>query len=133
MPFIQLQFRRGTATDWSTSNPVLAAGELGLETDTEQFKLGDGVTNWNGLGYANRGPTGHTGPTGYTGYTGPTGTPSIETGPTGWTGYTGPTGPTGDASTVTGPTGPGNTEGILDGGDPFSVYSGEPSIDFGGV
>lgn len=52
MPYIQLQFRRGTALEWSTVNPTLADGELGIETDTLKHKIGDGSTEWNDLGYA---------------------------------------------------------------------------------
>jgi hypothetical protein len=48
---IQVQFRRGTGAEWGTINPVLAAGELGLETDTNQIKVGDGFTAWNSLAY----------------------------------------------------------------------------------
>ena len=102
MPNIQLQFRRGTAAEWTSANPTLAAGEMGIETDTSRFKVGNGSTAWNSLAYG--GLAGPTGPTGFTGPTGPTGM----TGPTGVTGPTGPTGntgPTGQASTVTGPTG----------------------------
>ena len=51
MPFIQFQFRRGTASDWATANPTLAAGEMGIETDTHKFKIGDGSTLWNSLAY----------------------------------------------------------------------------------
>jgi hypothetical protein len=51
MPFLTLQFRRGTASQWSNANPTLAAGEMGIETDTNQFKLGDGSTDWNTLPY----------------------------------------------------------------------------------
>lgn len=51
MPFLTLQFRRGTALQWSNANPTLAAGEMGIETDTNQFKLGDGSTLWNDLPY----------------------------------------------------------------------------------
>jgi hypothetical protein len=36
-------------------------GELGLETDTKQFKMGDGTTAWNALGYAQKGPQGDRG------------------------------------------------------------------------
>jgi hypothetical protein len=43
--------RRGTAADWSSSNPVLATGEIGFETDNSQFKIGDGVNQWNDLAY----------------------------------------------------------------------------------
>lgn len=49
---IRIQFRRSTATEWTAANPILAQGELALETDTRKFKLGDGVTAWNNLGYA---------------------------------------------------------------------------------
>jgi hypothetical protein len=47
----KIQVRRGTASEWTTSNPVLSAGELGFETDTSKFKIGDGTTNWTGLDY----------------------------------------------------------------------------------
>jgi len=47
----KIQVRRGTASQWTTSNPVLSAGELGFETDTTKFKIGDGTTNWAGLDY----------------------------------------------------------------------------------
>ena len=126
MPNIQFQFRRGTASEWTTANPTLASGEMGIETDTKRSKIGDGTTAWTSLLYGGlAGPTGTTGPTGWTGptgmtgetgFTGPTGSmgptgwtgPTGETGstgPTGWLGPTGWTGPTGAASTVTGPTG----------------------------
>ena len=49
----QIQFRRGTASQWSSSNPTLAAGELGYETDTGYFKIGDGTTAWNSLSVLN--------------------------------------------------------------------------------
>lgn len=41
--------RRGTAAEWTAANPVLAAGEPGLETDTGIFKVGDGQTPWLSL------------------------------------------------------------------------------------
>lgn len=47
----QIQLRRGTAAQWSLANPILAEGELGVETDTDQFKVGDGVSVWASLGY----------------------------------------------------------------------------------
>jgi hypothetical protein len=43
--------RRGTASQWTSANTVLAAGEFGVETDTGQFKIGDGTTGWNSLPY----------------------------------------------------------------------------------
>jgi hypothetical protein len=48
---VQIQLRRGTAAQWVSANPTLAAGEVGLETDTDKFKFGDGSTTWNSLGY----------------------------------------------------------------------------------
>jgi hypothetical protein len=44
--------RRGTASGWSSVNPILASGEMGLETDTKKIKFGDGTSAWNSLGYA---------------------------------------------------------------------------------
>jgi hypothetical protein len=41
--------RRGTASQWSTANTVLAAGEIGFAYDTKIFKIGDGTTAWNSL------------------------------------------------------------------------------------
>lgn len=46
-----IQFRRGTAAQWTTANPVLANGELGWETDTGEFKVGNGASTWTALGY----------------------------------------------------------------------------------
>jgi hypothetical protein len=48
---VQLQFRRGTASEWTIANPILAEGELGLELDSNKFKLGNGITRWNSLLY----------------------------------------------------------------------------------
>ena len=44
--------RHDTVANWTSVNPVLAAGEMGVETDTNKFKFGDGVTAWNSLAYA---------------------------------------------------------------------------------
>jgi hypothetical protein len=49
---VRIQFRRGTAAEWTAANPTLAAGEAGYETDTAKFKLGNGTTAWNSLAYA---------------------------------------------------------------------------------
>lgn len=54
---VQQQFRRGTTTEWSSANPVLKSGELGLDTTLNKFKIGDGTTVWNSLSYAT-GPRG---------------------------------------------------------------------------
>lgn len=45
----RIQVRRGTASEWSSSNPVLAPGEIGFETDTGFVKMGDGITAWEFL------------------------------------------------------------------------------------
>jgi hypothetical protein len=79
----QIQLRRGTAAAWTSANPTLAAGELGVETDTNKFKVGDGSTSWASLPYATKGDIGPTGPTG-----------PVST-------VAGPTGPQGAAGEVT--------------------------------
>ena len=48
---VRIQFRRGTAAEWTAANPVLAEGELGIELDTDFIKIGDGTTAWNSLSY----------------------------------------------------------------------------------
>lgn len=128
---VRVQFRRDTATAWTTANPILSQGEVGYEYDTAKFKVGNGIQAWNSLPYSS-GPTGPTGPSNsltigtvtsgtsagasITGTApnqvlnfvvpiGPTG-PQGVTGPTGPQGPQGVTGPTGADSTVTGPTGP---------------------------
>ena len=47
----RVQLRRDIAANWTHGNPVLKAGELGYETDTERVKIGDGSTAWTGLPY----------------------------------------------------------------------------------
>ena len=46
-----MQQRRGTASQWSAANPVLASGEIGFETDTNKFKMGNGTSTWSSLQY----------------------------------------------------------------------------------
>lgn len=48
----KIQIRRGTASQWTSANPVLLSGEQGYETDTKKIKIGDGTTSWNSLPYA---------------------------------------------------------------------------------
>jgi len=118
MPAIQIQFRRGTAVRWSTNNALLAIAEMGIETDTYQFKIGDGIHNWNDLPYGGlQGPTGQTGATGQ-GTTGPYG----PTGNIGNTGSTGAIGPTGAITSY-----------IFDGGAPATDYIVGPAFDAGGA
>jgi len=50
MPAV-IQVKRGTASSWTSANTVLAAGEIGFETDTKKMKVGDGSTAWNSLSY----------------------------------------------------------------------------------
>lgn len=49
---VRIQFRRGTAAEWTAANPTLAVGELGHETDTGQFKIGTGSADWANLSYS---------------------------------------------------------------------------------
>lgn len=49
----QIQVRRGTASQWTSTNPTLAAGEFGFETDTNKLKCGNGTTAWTSLPYLN--------------------------------------------------------------------------------
>jgi hypothetical protein len=46
-----MQIRRGTASAWTSANPVLAEGEWGFETDTGKVKVGNGSTAWTSLSY----------------------------------------------------------------------------------
>ena len=124
---VKIQFRRSTAAEWTSANPTLSIGELGLETDTGKFKVGNGVNNWNTLTYSSgtTGPAGSvsvgtttTSAAGGNASVSNSGTstaatlnftiPRGSTGPTGPTGPTGAVGPTGPS--VTGPTGPVSTE-----------------------
>ncbi len=115
---VRVQFRRDTATAWSTTNPILTQGEVGYEYDTGKFKVGNGTQGWNSLAYSS-GPTGPTGPAntlsigtvtnGATAASTITGTAPTQTlnltlpnGATGATGATGPTGaPGGTTFTIT--------------------------------
>ena len=47
----RMQQRRGTAAQWTAANPILAAGEIGFETDTSKFKMGNGSSAWTALTY----------------------------------------------------------------------------------
>ena len=55
---VTIKSRRDTAANWTTnSTVVLAAGEIGVETDTLKIKIGDGTTAWSSLGYATVAPS----------------------------------------------------------------------------
>lgn len=55
---IQIQHRRGLSSEWTSKNPILAEGELGVETNTLKIKMGDGVTDWQHLPYFTQGAVG---------------------------------------------------------------------------
>lgn len=50
----KIVLRNDIAENWELHNPLLLAGETGVETDTGYFKIGDGERNWNDLPYANK-------------------------------------------------------------------------------
>jgi hypothetical protein len=76
MAVVRIQLRRDTASNWTTADPVLGAGEIGVETDTDQFKIGDGTTAWSSLSYG--GLQGPAGPAGADGATGADGAPGAD-------------------------------------------------------
>lgn len=125
----RVQHRRDTAANWTSVNPTLAVGEIGLETDTAKFKIGNGTSLWTALAYGgikgDTGATGSQGPKGDTGNTGSTGpkgdkgddgADSTVPGPKGDTGDTGPQGQQGTQGNPgvkgdTGNTGPAGADG----------------------
>ena len=46
-----IQHKRGTEAEWTAADPTLAAGQVGVETDTGKFKIGNGSAAWSALGY----------------------------------------------------------------------------------
>lgn len=48
---VQIQLRRDTAANWTSVNPTLAQGEIGVETDTDKAKIGNGADDWTTLSY----------------------------------------------------------------------------------
>lgn len=55
----RIVLRHDSAQNWKTNNPILYAGEMGVEDDTRLVKVGDGTTNWNDLPYINKGAGGN--------------------------------------------------------------------------
>ena len=51
---VKLLLRNDTSANWTSANPVLGKGELGIESDTRKHKFGDGTTAWNELPYLNK-------------------------------------------------------------------------------
>ena len=48
---VKMAQRRDTAANWTSANPTLLAGEIGIESDTNKIKIGDGSTAWASLTY----------------------------------------------------------------------------------
>jgi len=48
---VQIQLRRGTASQWTSANPILAEGEMGVELDSGRWKFGNGTSTWSVLAY----------------------------------------------------------------------------------
>lgn len=48
---VTIQLRRDTGANWTSANPILAEGEIGVNTDDLSYKIGDGATAWSGLTY----------------------------------------------------------------------------------
>ena len=49
----KIQIRRDTVANWNAvaGSVILAAGEIGYETDTRNLKIGDGISVWSALKY----------------------------------------------------------------------------------
>lgn len=131
------KLKRGNSAVWTAKNPILAAGEPGVERDTGRLKIGTGTTPWNDLPYSAGGgggepgpigPEGPQGPQGPAGPEGPAGADSTVAGPEGPQGPAGPEGPAGADSTVPGPEGPEGPQGLP---GTFAVFTdpGDPVPD----
>ena len=48
---VQLQLRHDTAANWTSVNPILAQGEIGVELTTNKIKIGNGSSTWSALSY----------------------------------------------------------------------------------
>lgn len=44
-----IQIRKGSFSEWSSTNPILGNGEPGFDTSHGILKIGDGVNNWSSL------------------------------------------------------------------------------------
>lgn len=47
----KIKHRRDTSANWSSQNPILSEGEIGVDTTINRMKVGDGTTTWNNLPY----------------------------------------------------------------------------------
>lgn len=48
---VTIELREGTVAEWTAANPILRAGEAGVESDTLKLKVGNGIAAWTGLPY----------------------------------------------------------------------------------
>ena len=48
---VKILLRNDTSTIWTSVNPILGQGEIGIESDTRKLKIGDGILTWNLLNY----------------------------------------------------------------------------------
>lgn len=46
-----IKHRRATRSQWASENPILSAGEIGFEIDTNRIKVGNGLSPWISLTY----------------------------------------------------------------------------------
>lgn len=128
--FSRMAQRHGVAAQWASADPVLAAGEIGIELDTHAWKTGDGSTAWTALPYSTGppgplGPVGPDGPVGDQGPEGVQGTQGVQ-GPMGAEGVEGPVGPAGQSFTYRGVYNPATTyalDDVVTGSDGSSYIS----------
>lgn len=52
---VRIRQKYDTAENWSKNNPILLAGEIGIESNTNMIKIGNGTSHWNDLTYAGGG------------------------------------------------------------------------------
>lgn len=64
---VRIQVRNGKASEWTQYNPLLMEGEIGLELDTNKWKIGNGIDDWITLPYVTQGERGVEGPQGVQG------------------------------------------------------------------
>ena len=55
---VRIRQKYDTAENWSKNNPILLAGEIGIESNTNMIKIGNGTSHWNDLTYAGGGEGG---------------------------------------------------------------------------
>lgn len=49
----KIKLRRDTSTNWTTNNPTLAAGEIGIDSTNNTLKMGNGSAAWSALPFLN--------------------------------------------------------------------------------